>query len=290
VAHEVVKRVGRRAYRYRVESFRDPESNKVRARWTYLGVAEPDASPEKSVAPLRRVPSATRERLLEAFARLAEREAYATITAGAVSREAKLAHGTFYRHFRDKRDLVANALERVRADLARDSPSLEPPYGDLCAERRRIRTWVLAVLAKPADRPGMLRACIEAMEGDAELRAIRDVRRADRVGRLARYLEALAEAATIAPVRSESLAVALLTMLDATFRAALAAREAVTPDAVAGALDAFDRAIFESRSAFPASPDDATDGLVDPKEKGAVSAMRAAVAGTSAIDTRSPES
>ena len=37
--HDVIKRVGRRAYRYRVESYRDAETQKVRKRWTYLGVA-----------------------------------------------------------------------------------------------------------------------------------------------------------------------------------------------------------------------------------------------------------
>jgi len=51
MAHEVIKKVGRRAYRYRVESYRDPETKKVRSRWRYLGVAAPgdSASPPPAV-------------------------------------------------------------------------------------------------------------------------------------------------------------------------------------------------------------------------------------------------
>ena len=49
VAYEVIKRVSGRAYRYRVESYRDPVTRRVRGKWTYLGRVEGEGtlSPER---------------------------------------------------------------------------------------------------------------------------------------------------------------------------------------------------------------------------------------------------
>ena len=55
-----------------------------------------------------------RERLLDALERLIDARDFAALTADPVATEAGLAHGTFYRHFRDKRDALRAALERVR--------------------------------------------------------------------------------------------------------------------------------------------------------------------------------
>ena len=44
VAYKVTKRIGGRAYLYRVESQRDPETGRRRNRWTYLGRAPGDGS------------------------------------------------------------------------------------------------------------------------------------------------------------------------------------------------------------------------------------------------------
>ncbi|MBD5632994.1 MAG: TetR/AcrR family transcriptional regulator [Candidatus Eremiobacteraeota bacterium] len=274
MAYEVVKRVGRRAYRYRVERYRDPEGV-PRTRWVYLGV-EPASGPAAS-SPGRRVTTDARRRLLDAFERVAERSSYAGITAGAVSAEAGLAHGTFYRYFRAKRDLLAVALERVREDLDRMAPTFAPPYGAAAMERERIRTW-LAALWAPAAHPGLLRAFYEALENDAELRASRATRRRERVAALASYLKALAEAGTISPVRAESLAAALLTMLEATVRAAIS-RPGDAPD-MAGVGDVFERAIFGSELASAAPV---------PLEKGSETAARTAAPGISASETRAPE-
>src|SRR5579875_1893773 len=111
MAYEVTKRIAGRAYRYRVESVRDPETGKRRSRWTYLGRAEGAAA--AAPAPARRRGDA-RERLLDALERLLEARDLAGVTADAVAAEAGLAHGTFYRHFRDKRDAFKAALDRLR--------------------------------------------------------------------------------------------------------------------------------------------------------------------------------
>ncbi len=247
--HEVIKRVGSRAYRYRVESYRDPDTKKVRSRWTYLGRLVADGLPggaEAAPAPvLRRAPLATRERLVDAFERLAGRLPYGEISAGAVAKEAGLAHGTFYRHFADKRSLFSAALERVRAELDRVIPSFAPPDGTLAEERARVRAWVEAILLRVPGRAGVLRALFEALENDAELRAERAARRAERVAAFSGYLTRLSASGTIALERPEPLAEALLALGDAVLRTAVIDRTVVDAKLAAGVVAVFDRAIFE---------------------------------------------
>ena len=245
--HEVIKRVGRRAYRYRVESYRDAETQKLRKRWTYLGVANADASADAAAA-VSREPTDSRRRLLDAFERVAGRLSYASITAAAVSVEAGLAHGTFYRYFRDKNALFSAAVERIRDDVARLTPPFSPPYGSRESERERLRSWIGSVFEKPAAHPGVLYAYFERLESDAELRAASDARRAARVRSLAGYLAALVDARTIAPLRPVSVATALTALLEGAVRGAAVSRTGVDATMAEGVLAIVDGAIFGSGS------------------------------------------
>jgi len=243
VAHEVVKRVGRRAYRYRVESYRDPKTKKVRARWTYVGpVPAPDDAAE--APPKRRAPAQTRERLVDAFERLVERGPFAEVTAGAIAAEAGLAHGTFYRYFTEKRAVLVAALDRVRDEIERGTPTFAPPYGSRDDERARVRAYAEALGRKIAGRTGVLRAYLEALETDAELRARRAERRRERTRALRDYLEALAALAIVPPLAAESLATALVALVDAMFRESVAESSGDAPVLAAGVVETFDRAIF----------------------------------------------
>jgi AcrR family transcriptional regulator len=247
MAHEVVKRVGKRAYRYRVESYRDPSTRKVRSRWTYLGTAGDvagaggDATGELS-AVVRRAPARTRDRLVDAVERLLATHSYADVTAGMVATEAGLAHGTFYRHFKDKRDVFMAALTRVREQFDRERPTFDPPFGSVSEERARVRGCLS--LDKPAEFPGLLRAYFELLESDEALREERERRRAERVDRFATYLELLAANGTIAAENPRSLATALLALADAVVRDAALARSAVDRRTIEGVESVFDRAIF----------------------------------------------
>ncbi len=287
LSYEVIKRVGRKAYRYRVDRERDPETGRSRARWVYLGTVDPASASPASVGDrrpeerIKRPAGEARLRLLDAFERIAEREAYGTITAGAIAVEAGLAHGTFYRYFRDKRDLLEHALERVRTDLARIEPSFDPPYGTSATERLRVRAWLAALYTKPAEHPGVMRAFYEALDVDAELRAGREERRRLRVARLSDYLAALCSAGTIDGVcDAEALAASLSMLIEATFRAAIArtATPAAAAFAVAGTIEVVDRSVFASAAAIAAEPN------------GTETAAWTAAVGTSATDTRAPVS
>ena len=151
MAYEVTKLVNGRPYRYRVRSERDPASGSSRNRWTYLGRADAGAT-----APRRAVRPNAREALLDAFERLLDRSEIDRVTAGAVSAEAGLAHGTFYRYFRNKDDairalaarwrgeLVARARRaRDRAGLARRSPrgAAALDRADACAPSPTTAAW-----------------------------------------------------------------------------------------------------------------------------------------------------
>jgi AcrR family transcriptional regulator len=256
IAHEVIKRVGRRAYRYRVESYRDPGTRKVRSRWTYLGVAADPSGGEGAPAPVsRRATSAeTRERLITAFEHLVETLPYSAVTAGMVATGAGLAHGTFYRYFADKRAVFLAAIDRKREQLQATRPSFEPPYGSLEAERARVRAWAEAVLLGPPHSLGVIRAFFEALEGDEDLREMRRSRSVERVDAFARYLIGLTADARIIDVpEPEALATALFALMDAVFREAVISGKAADAVTVSGVVAVFDRAIFRTSGAISAT-------------------------------------
>lgn len=242
MAYEVVKRVGARAYRYSVESFRDPATKKVRSRWTYLGRAA--AAVGSETTPKRRAPGQMRERLIDAYERLVEAGSAAGVSAGTVATEAGVAHGTFYRYFADKRAILVAALERVRDEFERASPTFGPPFGTRTAERARVRAWTQAICRHLPARAGVLRAWHEALETDPELREQRVRRRLLRVGALRDYLKELADAGIVFGVHPEPLATALVTLIEATFRESVAASSTADAALVEGVIELFDRAIF----------------------------------------------
>ena len=250
MAREVIKRVGKRAYRYRVESYRD--GAKVRARWTYLGVADAaaqSADPEALAAAthgvaMRATVSAegTRERLVDAFERLVEQRAFSAVTAGEIATEAGLAHGTFYRYFKNKREMLVAALARVRDALERVRPNFQAPYGDLPHERRRVRDWLRVLATIPTAR-GVIRAWFDELDRDPDLAAAHGIKLRERTAAFAAYLRALAASGSIVGTNVEALASALTTLLDATFREAIVTGR-LDASSLEGVSDVFDRAIF----------------------------------------------
>ena len=243
MAHEVVKHVGKRAYRYRVESYRDPATGKVRGRWTYLGRAEPDG--EQLARSLERArPAVTREKLLCALADLLETEPWSAVTAGEVSKKAGVAHGTFYRYFRDKREALHAAFDRWRDELERERPALVGPLGARDDERERLRAWVALPFAAGIARPGLLRAWFTVVAEDPAWQIERAAKRAQRVEEFAGYLERLVEGRLIEPVDARGLATALLAIVEGQFRMTVLEGIAIDQTIVQGAVDAFDRAVF----------------------------------------------
>jgi AcrR family transcriptional regulator len=244
MAHEVIKRVGKRAYRYRVETYRDEKTRKVRSRWTYLGTAGAPEPGRLGPAVARRAPAKTREKLVDALERLLSTRPLAEITAGLVAAEAGLAHGTFYRYFADKRAVFMALLDRIREQVERERPTFDPPFGGPAQERLRVRAWLEASLGKPAEHPAAVRAYFELLENDEMLQAARKTRSVERIEALTDYLERLARAGTIALDDAGVVSAALVALSDAVFREAALARNPIDDRMMKGVASVFDRAIF----------------------------------------------
>lgn len=162
--YEVIKRVGRRAYRYEVSGYRDPRTGKSKGRWRYLGRVD-DAAPALRGA---RAPS-TPERLLDAFAESIAKGSYATTTVAAIARRAKVTPATFYRHFRDKRSIFFALLQRTRGEL--DFPAVFKAGNDPSVERARIKGFLRRVATHPTIRTGLARAMEEMRFKDRAIAA-----------------------------------------------------------------------------------------------------------------------
>ena len=187
MAYEVIKRVSGRAYRYRVESYRDPITRRVRGKWTYLGRVEG----EGTLSPERKQRPSTRDRLLDAVERLLESHELSAISTGMVASEAGLAYGTFYRHFRDLAHVVRDAMIRETANLEEIGERFDEAPGDRAAERAKLTAWARESIAAALGRPGLFRAWLVTSNHDSAVVAERQRRSEANVERMARYLERL---------------------------------------------------------------------------------------------------
>lgn len=239
--YEVTKRIGGRAYRYRVESIRDAETGKRRSRWTYLGRVESTAGEES--AP-RRPRGDARARLLDALERLIGERDFAALTADAVAAEAGLAHGTFYRHFRDKRAALLAALERVRERRGPPFASLHDDVATVAAARAGIRALVEAVLRAHAEHPALLRAYYALALRDEELSRERRERKAAASRRIAEHLRALRERGLATVDDPEATAAALFAMLDGFYREAVVDGAPLDDARIEAAATVMERAVF----------------------------------------------
>ena len=187
MAYEVIKRVSGRAYRYRVESYRDPVTRRVRGKWTYLGRVEGEGtlSPERVARP------SSRDRLLDAVSRLLEVHELAVISTGMVASEAGLAYGTFYRHFRDLAHVVRDAMIRETSTLESLSGAMDEAPADQAAERSKITAWAREAIATAIARPGLFRAWLVTSNHDSAVVAERQRCFDARVRRMATYIARL---------------------------------------------------------------------------------------------------
>jgi len=237
MAYEVVKTISGRPYRYRVESRRDPESGRVKNKWTYLGKGEPSAP----VVKRRGGAEETRASLIAAFVSLVETLVWAKVTPGAIARAAGLAPATFYRHFRDRNELVTICTDEANARLDERLGELQALCTTLEAERARVHAWVIDLFERRTASPGILRLWTEL----AVMVRMRELRRSARVTAFAAYIEELRErgfAPIVGPVRP--LAIALSFELETLGRRESSEGGLLCADDFAAAAETFDRLLF----------------------------------------------
>lgn len=138
VSYEVTKRIKGRDYRYRVESARDPQTDRTGVRWTYLGKLEDGEliAPARSAG--RRV---TRDEIVAVTAKLLEARDASRVTVAVIAQHAGISAGTFYRHFVDRNAAFGAALTALCEQCFDELPALDPPVGSLDGERARLNAW-----------------------------------------------------------------------------------------------------------------------------------------------------
>jgi AcrR family transcriptional regulator len=236
MAYEVIKTIKGREYRYSVESYREPESGRVKNRWTYVGKVG-KAQPKVK---RRTLTSQTRQRLLDAFLRLVDRKPWAEISPSSIAIEAGLAHGTFYRYFKSRMQLFSECTRGANAALDErlsDLASLADTLGD---ERIRLRAWVIDLVKRPTAPPGLLRAWM-----DIDVTKLRAARRTARVDAFVAYIESLRERGYVASIGdARPLAIALSFLVETLGRRTIAEQVLLSEDDYAAACEAFDRLLF----------------------------------------------
>jgi AcrR family transcriptional regulator len=229
MAYRVIKTIGARQYEYEVVAQRDPASGKTRNRWTYIG----RVAREESVAKERAPRTNARLRLLTATEALLESGQAAAITIDAIAAAAGVAHGTFYRYFRDRSDV----LEALARHLRETGPGVDDLLlGDeidsLDAARAGLRAWLVEKLRWYRERRATLRAWIALTASDARLAAYREERRESTLRRLR---ELRHPAAT---------AVAVMALVEGIMRASLLEHDQLDDDEISAAADVVERAVF----------------------------------------------
>jgi AcrR family transcriptional regulator len=214
VAYEVIKRVGGRAYRYRVESYRDPETRRVRGKWTYLGRVEG----EGTLSPERQARPSSRSRLLNALEELLESRDLSALTTGIVANRAGLAYGTFYRYFKDVHHIVREAMLRHSATTDRLLDEIFADVSTAVVERGKMANWVRETIVEAQAHPGLIRAWHVASNQDAALVAERQARFDAAVASFTQYIDKL-NAAGLTSVKSPAFnAYALVALCTAIVR------------------------------------------------------------------------
>jgi len=230
MAYEVIKRVSGRAYRYRVESFRDPETKRVRGKWTYIGRVEG----EGTLSAERKARPSSRDRLLDALERLLETQDLAALSTGMVASEAGLAYGTFYRYFKDINAAVCETMMRHSETIDRMCERFAEPLATRDVEAAKIVAWAEEVLASASTRPGLLRAWFIASNSDVTLIEERRRRHTVACEAAAAYLRRIATVSYAKIDAPEIVAYTILALVESSLRESVMERKPTSESNIAG--------------------------------------------------------
>ncbi|MGB8907541.1 MAG: TetR/AcrR family transcriptional regulator [Candidatus Cybelea sp.] len=206
MAYEVTKRIKGRDYRYAVEAYRDPESQRRKAKWTYVGAVENGAVRAPGRPSRKHV---TKDDIVAAAARLLEFRDPEHVTVSVVSREAGVSRSTFYRYFPDEREFFSAALARIADDAMGSLPSLDGAARTIEEARGAFRRWYEAHYRSVGQQRAIRRALLAGERGKLAVRRAKSLMTHDPFAQLEAFLRALQEAgvAAIADARGMSRAI-----------------------------------------------------------------------------------
>lgn len=239
MAYEVIKAIGNHRYRYSVESHRDPQTGKVKNRWTYVGrvEGEPGSMPSKRASRDDR-----RLTLARAFLRLVEDHALDDITPAAIAREAKVSSATFYRHFGSRDEVIEFCTRRAMNDLNARLAELTAIAPAAEEERTRLRALAIDLVRRPSAPPALFRAWSVLSPGK-----VREQRETARIKAFTEYIEELARRKYIErPPHIRRLAIALAMVVSAFTRRGFIESHLLSEEDYAVVGDTFIRLVFLS--------------------------------------------
>jgi AcrR family transcriptional regulator len=146
MGYEVIKTIGTGTYRYEVESYRDPQTGKVRNKWRYLGKAEGNQPPRR-----RARAEETREKLTSALEQLLDRVEWSDVTAHDIAAQAGVAPATLYRYFKSRDDVLLACVARANRALDERLAELQNIGPDPQEERARLRAWTISLIADSSE-------------------------------------------------------------------------------------------------------------------------------------------
>lgn len=152
----------------------------------------------------------TADQLLEAARLVFETKGYQAATVGAITRAADTAHGTFYLHFRNKRDVFS----RVVYQVCREMYDAGEPAWDSGDTLQSLRTGIRDFLDIFSRHRGLWRALIQGALEDPELEAMWVELRRPFIERTERVLEALDASGAVQPLDTAVWATALSAMVE----------------------------------------------------------------------------
>lgn len=241
MAYEVIKLIKGHRYRYRVESYRDRESGKIRNRWQYVGRVDGLTEEDKAgSSKIRGGAAQTRERIVQAFLHLMQATTWDKVGASAIAAGAGVALTTFYRHFRNRNELLRLCAERANEELDAKLNELTAIAASADLERERVRNWAIDVISHPPGPATLFRVWAE---GGYEW--VKDERHEMRVRAFCSYFKAIAERGYISlPADVQRLAVALSVIVQLFTRRSVLEDALLSDDEFAAIAESFDRLIF----------------------------------------------
>jgi AcrR family transcriptional regulator len=207
MAYEVTKRIKGRDYRYVVESYRDPETNRRKAKWTYVGALDGDSVRTPAVRARKHV---TKSDVVAAVAKLLEFRDPEHVTVSVIAREAGISRSTFYRYFPNELKVFNAAVSRIRDQFLLSLPELDSSVRTAEDARATFRRWTEARFRLIGRQRAILHAISQGSRGKIPLRLERSLMTVDSLASLEAFLRALQLAGIAAIPDAAGLARAVL--------------------------------------------------------------------------------
>jgi TetR/AcrR family transcriptional repressor of nem operon len=183
--------------------------------------------------------------LLEAAGALLALGDASAVTVDAIAAAAGVAHGTFYRYFRDRSQALEELARHIRATQGLgDDRSLRDDVDSRAAARAGVRRWIIDRLRSSRERRTSLCAWYALIASDARLSAYREERREATLARLRVHIDVLTQRGFASVADPAATAAGLVALVDGITRASILERDRLDDAGIAAAADIAERALF----------------------------------------------